>query len=181
MAGIEIEGIESTLEFLGTITRGLSEVPRVVERSAVNTMRDHFSDLGANRPNRLGAPSTGYWMGAAEDLRSTATPDEVTVSTGQPGIRHHYEGGEIRPVEKDWLTIPAIAEAHGKRAGEFTNLVFMWNPDKDLPRLADKDDGTVYFWLAKSVHKEADPSVLPEEETILSRINDDLTLLFGDR
>ena len=119
----------------------------------------------ATIPNKFDAPSTGYWQKAAASVRASATSSYAEVAIPFHGVRLHYLGGTIVPVNKKWLTIPARAEAHGKRVVDlfpgFTNCVWLFNAARQPYAIAGKEDGLVYFWLAKKAVIKPDPTVLP--------------------
>jgi hypothetical protein len=125
----------------------------------------------AGVPNKLGAPSTGYWESAAQGTSSRLVSDTTAnVSVNQVGIRLHLLGGTVRPVTRKYLTIPAIAEAHGKRATEIPGLFVLRNKAGFPCALARHEPGhgksdfegvVIYFWLVKSAKHRPDPTVLP--------------------
>jgi hypothetical protein len=66
----------------------------------------------------------------------------------------HEFGTKIKPVNADWLTIPLIPAAKGKRAGEFSDLFFYKQDNDDHAFLArDRGNGNIenVFLLVKSV------------------------------
>lgn len=156
---------------------------KVMERALVNRISDHLFKLNAERPNKLGGPRTNFYSQAARSVSGQSQPGEVVVSISHVGFRQRLEGGVIRPVRAKMLTIPAVPEAHGKRAGEFHNLrlaVIGGRPalvETQATRIRvgrARKDGTrkvtplnsslgnkVIFWLARSVNQAADPTVLP--------------------
>jgi hypothetical protein len=102
-------------------------------------------------------------------------------------------GGKITPVNSNWLTLPARAEAYGKRAREFSFLRFavFHQADGGAPVFALVDTartdlrgkggkrksiagGKVYFWLRKSVNQKADESILPKDEEIMRVAKDSI-------
>ena len=153
----------------------------VIGRAGVNLLRDHFRNLESSRPNRLGGPRTHFYNQAARSTHFVTLPDSVALSVNQVGIRQRFQGGEIRPRNSKYLTIPAIAEAYGKRAREFNNLRFVML--KNGPALVEAEatqisigkkgvknkgsvGGRVLYWLRRKVTQKADPSVLPSPEAI---------------
>lgn len=68
--------------------------------------------------------------------------------------RVHEFGVKITPKTANWLTIPLIPEAKGKRAGEFDDLFFYEHEPNKMAFLArDKGNGSIQnvFILLKSV------------------------------
>lgn len=169
----------------------------VIGRAGTNATVAHLRRLNSERPNALGGRRTNYYAGAARGTSFDVVSDtEVVISIAQIGIRQRVYGGIIRPRTAKFLTVPAIAEAHGKRAREFGDLKFAIIPRKGpalvrVKRLAAKvatgkrqgrgaisagvssvptsDGGSeveVVFWLRRSVTQKPDPSVLPSTETL---------------
>lgn len=110
-----------------------------VGRAVSNLMRGHFGELEADRPNALGGARTHYWSDARRGTHYVVQGDDVLVGTDQPGVRLHYLGGTVLPgvgpysrpsyltgKPAKYLTIPARAEAHGRRASEFDDLIVLW-------------------------------------------------------
>ena len=147
----------------------------VLGREAANATRANFRQL-TEQGNRFDAPSTGYWEGAAQSTASTVISDNaVVVWTNQVGVRLHYLGGDVRPTLKKWLTIPAIAAAHGKRATEFQKLWLMKKngqpialartiPDTKPPKFE------IVFWLRKHTKHLPDRTVLPSPSDLADRL-----------
>ncbi|UQD52310.1 hypothetical protein C0971_10030 [Bacillus methanolicus] len=67
--------------------------------------------------------------------------------------RVHEFGATIRPVKAEWLTIPLIPEAKGKRAADFGKELFFYQKDDNKAFLARKRGKDVenVFLLLKSV------------------------------
>ncbi len=167
----------------------------IAGRSGVNTIREHLFGLNQTRPNKLRGRRTGFYAQAARGT-SFATVDGDTaalISINQVGIRQRYFGGTIRPTGgRKWITIPARAEAHGKRAREFGDLrfvVFAGGGGAALIRrertvlkrqrgggfTGTAEGGEVMYWLRRSVTQRPDATVLPYDELIRSRIDRDVS------
>lgn len=103
-----------------------------VGRAIQNEIRNHFFELDAERPNQLSGRRTHWYSEAGQGTSYQAEPGNVKVSIVQEGIRTRIlgteilPGGVIVPIDAKYLTIPANAEAYGKRAGEFENLVMLF-------------------------------------------------------
>lgn len=163
----------------------------IVGRAARNVYREHLFGLNRQRANRLGGPRTNFYAGAARATQFRVVGDGVIVSINQVGIGLRYFGGTIKPVTAKYLTIPARAEAHGKRASEFPDLEILFgrNGPYALARRVStlislrRNRGTsaitvgnrgvrggeVLFWLVKSVTQQPDPAVLPYPELVAAR------------
>jgi len=179
-----VEGALSELQLAG--------VKPAIGRAVVRLVQQHFLRLNASRANPLGGPRSNFYAQAARSTRYDVLTDGVIVSVSQVGIRQRLEGGEIVPRNVKYLTIPAIAEAYGKRAREFPNLVIMWRriagerraialveaPATKLEFGKKRKDGTrgvktdsvggkIFFWLVKSVTQKPDPTLLPSDQEMI--------------
>lgn len=96
--------------------------------------------------NSMGWPSQHFYARAAEATNWQEGFGFVMISVNQIGVRQRLIGGVIKPVNAKMLTMPATADAYGKRAGEFSNLKFGFALDpesgKMRPALVEKE-GTV--------------------------------------
>lgn len=152
-----------------------------IGRSVVNQLKTHFYNLNSTRANELGGRRTQFYSQAAKSTQYQTQEDGVLVSVNHVGIRQRLQGGPIKPVKTKYLTIPALAEAYGKRAREFDNLRFI--PTRRGGMLVEADatrvsfgkrgakskgevGGRVFYWLVPSVFQEPDPSVVPAEQAI---------------
>jgi hypothetical protein len=168
----------------------------VFGRSVTNSVRDHFDDLEADRPNKLGGHRTHYYSGARKGTRFIYEGDHVTVSIAQVGIRFRYFGGTIRAGQNPssvggkptkYLTIPATAEAYGHRAADFDDLELLWGRggpyglgrvERKTVAIADsfgaKTVSTeVLFWLVKTVEGAPDKTMLPDDSEIRDSVTRD--------
>jgi len=153
-------------------------------------------------PNKNGWPTTGFWQKQRDSVHSSSTSNnlgaEVRIGMGTVGLRQRLLGGTItagRNISKfsgkptKYLTIPARAEAYGKRSFDFSNLRVLFGRGGKAIALVEADatkvelgpknrktgarsystqatGGAVMFWLVTSVTQQADPSVLPPTESI---------------
>lgn len=169
------------------------DVRKVMGRAITGALRAHFTTLNRERPNKLGGKRTHFW---AQVRRSVQQPelmggDGLKVSINHVGAALQYFGGEVvagaKGSGKKWLTIPARAEAHGKRAGEFNDLHFVLfrrnlaalvqneqtvladqnrKRRREGPVAPETAGGGVFYWLKPRVHIDEDPTVLPPDEAL---------------
>ena len=169
------------------------DVRAVMGRAVVGVLRGHFEKLEAERHQNL-AGTHFYGQASRSVQQPQVGSDGFSIAINQVGVAQRYFGGTIvagaNGSGAKFLTIPAIPQALGRRAGEFTNLKFVFFKKLDLGALvategdrvsfkgaprAQKDQGRrivpredgrpqVVFWLKRSVTQAADPSVLPEPE-----------------
>lgn len=196
MSGIAIQiSLDSATPAVQSLRAGLApdQVNPIIGRSARNTYRTHLFGIDGQRANKLGGARTNFYASAARATQFRVQGDLVIVSINQVGIGLRYFGGTVRPKVKKYLTIPAVAEAHGKRASEFPELKFALVPDPKTGRLraalvrrganivslistrraggrtitSRREAGAyVMFWLVKQATFQPDPSVLPYPELV---------------
>ncbi len=146
---------------------------RVMAFGVERLVRRHIRERYATRGNALGAPSTGFWSRVIDSTTVQADTAAGTVSISERGAALRYYGGTVRPKNKQWLTIPAAREAHGKRAAEVSGGYSkqQWLFGRRGPyaiaekvavnRSGRQTAGRVLFWLVKAATHSPDPGVLP--------------------
>jgi hypothetical protein len=176
---IEItEGAKPAIHRLLTSVKGRA-ANTAMGRAVLILFIRHFLALP---PNKRGFPTTHFWRRAANATTFEATPDSVRISVNQTGVRQRFLGGAINPVRAKFLTIPAIAETYGHRAGEFGNLkvvkgAFKMYTGRQVSWALVPNDWTPNFWnpcnssgaffsLVRHVSQQADPKVLPAYDEI---------------
>ncbi len=192
-----------TIEIKGDATKALGDVADKLNSEALKAaagggvkrlLQDHFGNLDSSRSNALGGKRTHYFASAARSISYETDLYGTTVSIHHLGIGLHYFGGTVKPINTKYLTIPARAEAHGRRAGEFDNLEILWGRSgpvalverrsqainfKKVRRKGEskwemksvdvvEKGGGVFFWLVKSATIKADPGILPSDSLMVS-------------
>jgi hypothetical protein len=163
-----------------------------IATQAANVTRDYLIGIAGKRhktADRLGANPTGHLERAAQSVSSEANAEEAIIGVTSPGMSRALEDLTIKPKNRKYLTIPATAEAYGRRAGSFNDLrlaVFGktlalvkaeqssladrkrsgFSVDKNNLRAPMKDagKGVVYYWLVKSVFQKQDRTLLPSDD-----------------
>lgn len=161
-----------------------------IGEAEVKLFQNHFIHAPTNK---YGYPTTGFWQRAARATNYTASAAGPVINVNQVGVRQRLSGGDIFPVNKQFLAIPARAEAYGKAPSEFDNLKVAFhntggrreafalveaaasqiNYAKVKRGQVHRDftvtqvGGGVYFWLVKSVHQNPDPTVIPDPRDIV--------------
>jgi hypothetical protein len=164
---------------------------RAAARGVQAETKDFYAGLEQTRPNKQGWPRQHFWAAVRRSVNQPVvnSPTEATVSIADPNILQRIRGGYIRPLGHKYLTLPATAEAYGKRAREFHNLRFGFAENKFgnlAPALVEnsaqrvafgrrrKDNtrkvtpgeevgGKAFFWLVKQVYQQADPTAMPTQ------------------
>ena len=192
------DGLSASLLSMNRAARS-QRLRAVMGEAVAAAMVAHFEQLDTERHENF--TGVHFYGGAARSVQvPQVAGDDVTVAVNQEGVAQRYYGGTITAGSngsgKKWITIPAIPAALGRRAGDFTNLKFVFFKGKggsdDLAalvsedpnkakyktgpnakkergaRLVPREDGKlpVVFWLKRSVTQKADPSVIPDEETL---------------
>lgn len=167
-----------------------------IGRGVAELFRLNFRNLDRERANALGGKRTHFYSDAMKATFSSGDDEGATVTVAALGIRQRLLGGTIKPREGKYLTIPARAEAYGRRAREFQNLKFvrlsggrgMLVADgagraghSSKKHIGSKEEGLVYFWLVPSVHQDADPTVLPNEGAIRAVVAGVVTMAWNRR
>lgn len=164
----------------------------VVQMAAEEEVKRHLTAEYCNRPNKLGAPSTGYWRtvrdSAESELQSggTGTPS-VTVTLRGVGLAMKLTGGTIYPSGRissvtgkpiQFLTIPVNALAHGRTVSDFGQGV-----ERVGGGLFKKMPGRAYgeqlFILAKQARIKADPNIWPSAQRMQTACGEAVLLLFN--
>ena len=140
-----------------------------VASNAVSILvRNHLSRLGQwkhNWADELHAQPTGFLQKAARGTVHNASENGGEVVIPAP-LGRAFHDVEIRPNVAGALTIPASAEAYGKRAGVLAALGWkIWRPKKRdfLMGSVRGEDPKILYWLKESVHQEQDRSLLPSD------------------
>lgn len=160
---------------------------KVMGRGVATELRKHFSRLDEQRPNKLGGKRTHFW---GQVRRSVQQPelvggDGLKIAINHVAAAQKYFGGDIEPVDADWLTLPARAESYAHRAREFDDLHFVLfrsslaalvqNEQTSLGgrvhgsvtekgrTKGETTGGGIFYWLVKHVHQDPDETVLQPE------------------
>jgi hypothetical protein len=157
-----------------------------IARGVQQLFQKHFFALDSSRANGLGGQRTHFYADAAKATSSEGTESEAIITVAQQGIRQRRFGGTIKARPGSWLTIPARAEAYGRRAREFHDLHFVklkngnamliaggatgltgkFNKKGEAIERGGSEEGVVMYWLVPSITQDADPSVLPTETEV---------------
>lgn len=116
--------------------------------------------------DKLHAQTTEFLAKAAENTSYGADEDAGIVTIGAPGFGRAFHDVEIRPKNAAYLTIPASAEAYGKRAGMLASLGWkLWKPKgrKFLMGSTQDVEPKILYWLKASVHQKQDRDLLPSD------------------
>ena len=171
--------------------------------AARNLIKDHLQDLEDTRSGGSIGPPTHYYGSARKATNYRVIDDTaVEIHVAQVGMALHYYGGTVTPGKgissatgkpTVYLTKPARAEAYGKKASDFPDLIVLWgrNGPYALARAISTQvgierseageklwgghygakvkkrglqGGEVMFWLIKSATIKPDPSVMPDSE-----------------
>lgn len=141
-----------------------------------NLVRNHLLRLGSWKhiwAERLGAQPTGFLQNAGEKTTSRASENGGEVVIPAP-LGRAFHDVEIRPKHWAFLTIPASAEAYGKRASVLAALGWkIWKPKgrKFLMGSVKGVDPKILYWLKESVPQAQDRSLLPDDKSMQEAAN----------
>lgn len=153
------------------------ELTQAVAQAVAERLRGRFAELDGSRPNKQGWPRQHFWLRVRDSV--TVSPDG-SVQVNHPALALRVNGGRLAPRNVRFLTIPAVAEAYGKRASDFGNLRFGYAADADggkRPALVEATPGQrvrgaqseaprAIFWLAKKADQPPDGSILPGDDEL---------------
>ena len=195
---VTIDIIDNTATLLARV--GSPATVKGLNRAMAEEVKDYakkwFVRLNSERPNKLGGKRTNFYNQIAKSVNTQQTSGGFTLGMAHVGLRQRWKGGRITAGSSGrvnpktgkvptLLTIPACAEAYGRRAGDFNNLRFALLGG--VPALIEaeaskisfgkrgvKRKGStlevaagkkrkVFYWLKKSVWQDPDPSVMPTD------------------
>ena len=134
-------------------------------------VRSHLSRLGSwkhESANRLHAQPTGFLQEAGRKTTSHASENGGEVVIPAP-LGRAFHDVEIRPKNAAALTIPASAEAYGKRAGALAALgwkIFRPKGERFLMGAKNGEDPKILYWLTASVKQKQDRELLPSDDKL---------------
>ncbi len=117
-------------------------------------------------PNKTGFPKQHFWEQIARGTRQEVDSNGVTLVFPYP-MRAKVLGATIKPVKGKYLTIPAIAAAYGKRAGEFDGLQFAIVDGVGPALVTEGPEAMVVYRLVRQAVLPADPNALPPAGRLL--------------
>lgn len=189
---INVSGDAQVSALLTRLSNALSDRTElhksIASTSEILTVQ-HLTVLAGTRhatADRLGATPTGHLSQAAQSVVSSGTDEAATISVTSPGIQRAFGDVIIRPKSGKYLTIPATAEAYGRRARSFNDLRIAFFGGKlalvkaEQSSLADRSRSgfdyenrapmqtagraPIYYWLKKMVTQKQDRSLLPSDQ-----------------
>lgn len=162
-------------ERLQRLRGGLAGRAKLHARLAATTeawLKDYGRATAADQhatADRLGAAPTRHLERAYASVESKASESAAILLIPRASrLRAAFGDYILRPGSgKKYLTIPVCAAAYGKRAGEFSDLVFVRVGPRQTPALARSEKGagglTIYYWLVKATRIHADRNLIPTE------------------
>jgi len=148
---------------------------KVMAAEAAKTVRQNFAKLDQERH---GGGSHHYYGQAARSTTWDVRGNDMFVIVDHVGIRQRYFGGTIRAKAGHALTIPVQgSDAEGRRASEFNDIFVVSREGGKTGFLARLDAAgqlEPLYWLRKSVTQKADPTVLPKEDHLNTRMGEAL-------
>lgn len=197
---IEIEVRDGATKRLGSLLEiyDHESINQAIGFAEVELFREHLIDYNAAHPNKLGGKRTHFYSQLAQAVEFETTGDGVRLGIDHIAARQRIEGGPIMPGVNNsfltgqrtkYLTIPARAEAHGRRASEFEDLEIVFSKTGRPFALArrvqvlkkkKKGDivvgGEILFWLRgdEGVFQLGEREVIPSDKDIEQRAHEAL-------
>lgn len=134
-------------------------------------VRGHLSRLGTWKHQsaaQLHAQPTGFLQKAARGTVFNASENSGEVIIPAP-LGRAFHDVEIRPKSAAALTIPASAEAYGKRASVLAALgwkIFRPKGERFLMGAKKGEDPKILYWLTASVKQKQDRELLPSDDEL---------------
>lgn len=170
------------------------QINAAVEISVTGAVKKRLLQHG-QKQNRLGAPSTNFWLRASDSVETestgTAAGGTVIIRITQRGVALHLHGGTVRPKGTSeitgkpirFLTIPKVAQAHGKTVAMLRALGVDLYPGRGgLLRQTgpqrDSEGDEMWFVLARSATIKADATVVPSEAALAAAGTEAILELF---
>lgn len=168
-----INEVEGELAALAAELKNPAALHKDVGRRVVRDLKRHFVAKGA-KPNKRGGKRTHYWVDMAESVQEAQiVSGGIEILISHYGLGLHVYGGTVVPKEKEELTIPLHALAHGRTAAVFRDETGkkLFRPKGKKILMADMGSGAVAIYaLTKSAAIPRDPTALPPREDIISTI-----------
>ena len=152
---------ESVAEILSKITKKIQATGKIIQSALLTTTQNHFRTIYPG--------STHYSPDKVTKGSTTENSGEIIIDV--PGISRAYKDLHITPKTKSRLTIPIHQSAYGKKASSFSNLFFLKKKNKKEFLVQKTGNGiTFMYYLAKEVHQQRDPRLMPSNETYVDNI-----------
>jgi len=172
------EAVDASLKMAQGVTA--EQVAGTIEEGVTRKFSDHFLELNAARPNKLGGKRTDYWTQASRLTYSSVSGGTITVRVDKVGVRRHLLGGppitpkgtsEITGRAIKFLTIPIHPSAHGRTVGQLRAQGINLYPAGGTLRqqIGDKradSDPKLYALAKRTKAAQPDPSVIPTVDEI---------------
>lgn len=133
---------------------------KVIANGISDTIRAHF---------QFQFPGSSHYNPKKVNPRNISRLNEGVVDVDVPGVSRAYQDIDIRPRNKQYLTIPMHREAFGKKASDFNDLFVVRK--KDGKGFLAKNNGgnlTMMFFLSKHVHQRMNPRIMPTDNELAS-------------
>ena len=141
----------------------------VASNAVAILVRSHLLRLGSWKHQsaaQLHAQPTGFLQKAARGTVFNASENSGEVIIPAP-LGRAFHDVEIRPKQAGALTIPASAEAYGKRASVLAALgwkIFRPKGERFLMGAKKGEDPKILYWLTASVKQKQDRDLLPSDD-----------------
>lgn len=144
---------------------------KIMAASGAKVVKDHFTALDQRR--HRSHSKFHFYAKAVRATKAEVRAGVAVVNIDHEGIALRRFGGTVRPRVAKYLTIQVDPVADGRRVREFGDTV-RWIINRRTGKGVVTLGGRVIYAITQESEHKADPSVLPEDGTILDQVTDDL-------
>lgn len=161
--------LDRAASFMDALMAGLNatELREVAGEAGGQVVKDHYYALAAER-HRPGV-DFNFWADAADAVLHEVTADGALIVVDKAGVAQRRYGGDIEAVNYSHLWIPVHPRSIGHTGGDF-DVHPIINAISGKGVAIEKTSGEVYFALVESITQDPDPSVDPDDETMLNAV-----------
>lgn len=163
--------LDRAASFIDALMAGLDarKLREVAGEAGHQVVKDHYFGLAAER-HRPGV-DFNFWEDAADATSFAVTEDGALIVVDKAGVAQRRYGGTIEAENYSHLWIPVHPAAIGHTGGDF-DVHPIINAITGKGVAIEKNSGDVYFALVESVTHDPDPSVDPNDETLLNAVTE---------
>lgn len=159
------DSLESAvLKILQRIERDLSHSGNTIANTLEYETKSHI----ANR-----YPDSNHYNPDKVSINET-TQNSGQINVDIPGISRAYHDIDIKPINRNYLTIPFL-NAYGKKAADFSNTFVVTKKNGKKFIAQNTPTGIAFlFYLSKHVHQNQDETLMPNNDYLVEKIMDNI-------
>lgn len=169
--------------------RGREELNQIASRETVNAVKEYHRDFEENggwenpalSTHGPGRKKTGFGNTITRSWFEVETSfDGFRIGNDAPFYAHKVRGGTITPKRAQALTIPLVPEAHGVRASDYPNKLFIPKGKSYLAEKVGDSEIRAVYALKKSVTHKPWEGALPPEDLISESVTNSYLERIGE-